>query len=76
MAVVLAAGRVPNITLNPLVSIETMTAYIVAVIGGEESPGSAKSLSLFAVALVLFVITLGMNIVSRIVLRRFRETYH
>jgi phosphate transport system permease protein len=76
MAVVLAAGRVPNITLNPLVSIQTMTAYIVAVVGGEETPGSPKSLSLFAVALVLFLITLGMNIVSRIVLGRFREIYH
>jgi phosphate transport system permease protein len=76
MAVVLAAGRVPNITLNPLVSIQTMTAYIVAVIGGEETPGSPKSLSLFAVAFVLFLITLAMNIVSRIVLGRFREAYH
>lgn len=76
MAVVLAAGRVPNLSLNPLISIETMTAYIVAVIGGEETPGSPKSLSLFAVALVLFFITLGMNIISRIVLGRYREVYH
>ncbi len=75
MAVVLAAGRVPNITLNPLVSVETMTSYIVAVVGGEESPGSPKSLSLFAVAMVLFLITLSMNIISRIVLRHFREVY-
>ena len=76
MAVVLAAGRVPTISLNPLVSIETMTAYIVAVIGGEEAPGSPTSLSLFAVAMVLFVVTLAMNIVSRIVLARYREAYH
>jgi phosphate transport system permease protein len=76
MAVVLAAGRVPSITVNPLVSIETMTAYIVAVIGGEETPGSPKSLSLFAVAMVLFLLTLAMNIVSRIVLARYREAYH
>ncbi len=76
MAVVLAAGTVPNITLNPLVPIETMTAYIVAVVGGQEAPGSAKSLSLFAVAMVLFIITLSMNIVSRVVLGRFREVYH
>ena len=75
MAVVLAAGRVPSITLNPLVSIETMTAYIVAVVGGEEAPGSPTSLSLFAVAMVLFIVTLSMNIVSRIVLARYREAY-
>jgi phosphate transport system permease protein len=75
MAVVLAAGRVPSISLNPLISIETMTAYIVAVIGGEEAPGSPTSLSLFAVAMVLFIVTLAMNIVSRIVLARYREAY-
>lgn len=76
MAVVLAAGSVPRITLDPLVPIQTMTAYIVAVVGGEEAPGSAKSLSLFAVAMVLFAITLSMNLVSRVVLNRFREVYH
>lgn len=75
MAVVLAAGRTPNLTLNPLTSVETMTAYIVAVVSGEASPGSAEALSLFAVGLVLFLITLTLNIVSVIVLRRFREVY-
>ena len=75
MAVVLAAGQVPNLTLNPLVSIETMTAYIVSVVGGEETPGSPKSLSLFAVAMVLFLITLSMNVVSRLILNRYREVY-
>ena len=75
MAVVLAAGSKPNLSLNPLKSVETMTAYIVAVIGGEASPGSAESLSLFAVGLVLFLITLSLNIVSGYVLRHFREEY-
>jgi phosphate transport system permease protein len=75
MAVVLAAGRQPNLSLNPLKSVETMTAYIVAVIGGEASPGSAESLSLFAVGMVLFAFTLGLNIVSGLVLRRYREVY-
>lgn len=75
MAVVLAAGRVPNLTFNPLVSVETMTAYIVAVIGGEASYGSPEYLSLFAVGLVLFAITLGLNVISGVVLRRFREVY-
>jgi phosphate transport system permease protein len=75
MAVVLAAGRQPNLSLNPLKSVETMTAYIVAVIGGEAAPGSAESLSLFAVGMVLFGFTLLLNIVSGLVLKRYREVY-
>lgn len=75
MAVVLAAGMLPQISLNPLTSVETMTTYIVQVIGGEASYGSAKYLSLFAVGLALFIITLGLNIVSGLVLRRYREVY-
>ncbi len=76
MAVVLAAGRNPTLSLNPLVSLETMTAYIVAIIGGEATPGEPKFLSLFAVAAVLFLMTLGLNILSGLVLRRYREVYH
>ncbi len=75
MAVVLAAGMLPQITLNPLESVETMTTYIVQVISGEASYGTAKYLSLFAVGLSLFVITLGLNIISGLVLRRYREVY-
>ena len=75
MAVVLAAGSRPQITPNPLTSIETMTAYIVAVTGGEESAGTSKSLSLFAVGMALFLITLSLNILSGLVLRRYREVY-
>ena len=58
MAVVLAAGMRPQITLNPLTSIETMTTYIVQVIGGDASYGEPKYLSLFAVGLTLFAMTL------------------
>ena len=75
MAVVLAAGSRPQITLNPLTSIETMTAYIVAVTGGEAADGSPEYLSLFAVGMALFLITLSLNIISGFVLRRFREAY-
>lgn len=75
MAVVLAAGSRAQITLNPLTSIETMTAYIVAVTGGDASEGSAEYLSLFAVGLSLFAITLVLNLLSGLVLRRFREVY-
>jgi phosphate transport system permease protein len=75
MAVVLAAGMRPQITLNPLTSIETMTTYIVAVTNGDASYGSAKYQSLFAVGLALFAITLALNILSGLVLRRYREVY-
>jgi phosphate transport system permease protein len=75
MAVVLAAGARPQIALNPLTSIETMTAYIVAVTSGEAAYGSPEYLSLFAVGLALFVITLGLNVLSGLVLRHYREVY-
>ncbi len=75
MAVVLAAGSRPQITLNPLTSVETMTAYIVAVTGGEAAAGSPEYLSLFAVGMALFLITLSLNIASGFVLRRYREAY-
>jgi phosphate transport system permease protein len=75
MAVVLAAGMRPQITLNPLTSIETMTTYIVQIIGGDASYGEPKYLSLFAVGLTLFVVTLTLNILSGLVLRHFREVY-
>jgi len=75
MAVVLAAGMRPQITLNPLTSIETMTTYIVQIIGGDAAFGEPKYLSLFAVGLTLFAITLTLNIISGWVLRHFREVY-
>ena len=75
MAVVLAAGMRPQLTLNPLTSVETMTTYIVAVTNGEAADGSPEYLSLFAVGMALFLITLGLNILSGLVLRRYREVY-
>jgi phosphate transport system permease protein len=75
MAVVLAAGMRPQLTLNPLTSIETMTTYIVQVISGEASYGEPKYLSLFAVGLTLFAVTLTLNIISGWVLRHYREVY-
>ena len=75
MAVVLAAGMLPQLTFNPLTSIETMTTYIVAVTAGEAAYGSPEYLSLFAVGMVLFAATLGLNLISVLVLRRFREVY-
>ncbi len=75
MAVVLAAGTTPRITWDPRVGIETMTTYMVQVISGDAPYGSPKYLSLFAVGLSLFAITLILNMLSGLVLRRFREVY-
>ncbi len=75
MAVVLAAGQDPNLTFNPLKSIETMTTYIVQVIQGDASYDEPKYFSLFAVGLALFAVTLTLNIISGLVLRRYREVY-
>lgn len=75
MAVAIAAGQSPVLTVNPLRSIETMTAYIVNVSFGDKPQASLDFKALFAVALTLFVITLAMNVLSEIVMRRFREVY-
>ncbi len=75
MAVVLAVGQQPNLTLNPLRSLQTMTAYIVNVVGGEAGYDSPEYLSLFAVGATLFLVTLALNVASGVVLRRFREVY-
>tara|TARA_B100000029_G_scaffold390397_1_gene387195 strand:- start:1545 stop:2528 length:984 start_codon:yes stop_codon:yes gene_type:complete len=75
MAVTIAAGQTPDLTLNPFRSVESMTAFIVNVSLGDTAVGSIVYKSLYAVALTLFVITLAMNILSQAVLRRFREVY-
>lgn len=75
MAVTIAAGGTPNLTLNPLESIQTMTAYIVQVSLGETPYGSLEYKTIFAVGLALFAITLIMNIASLYVLRRYRQVY-
>ena len=75
MAVTLAAGATPKLTVNPLESIQTMTAYIVQVSLGDTPFGTIEYRTIFAVGLLLFVITLSMNILSGFVLRRFREVY-
>jgi phosphate transport system permease protein len=75
MAVAIAAGNLPNLTLNPLESIQTMTAYMVQVSLGDTPRGTIVYESLFAVGMTLFVITLGMNVLSQWVMARFREVY-
>lgn len=75
MAVTLAAGATPNLTLNPLESIQTMTAYIVQVSLGDTPSGGLAYKTLFAVASLLFTITLVMNLLANKVMRKFQEVY-
>jgi phosphate transport system permease protein len=75
MAVVLAVGTQPQFTFNPLESVQTMTAFIVQIVQGETPQGSIQFLSLFAVAMVLFLITLGLNLLSAWFVRRYRQAY-
>jgi phosphate transport system permease protein len=75
MAVAICAGNLPILTLNPLVAVQTMTAFIVNIMQGDVVAGSNVEKSLYAVALVLFMMTLTMNLISQIVLSRYREVY-
>ncbi len=75
MIVTIAAGQNPNFTFNPFVAIETMTAFIVQVSMGDTPQGTLEYKTIFAVALLLFMITLVMNLLSQYVVTRFREVY-
>jgi phosphate transport system permease protein len=75
MIVAIAAGAGPNFTFNPFDSAETMTGHIVRISGGDISYDSIDYNSIFAIGLVLFFITLFLNIVSQRIVRRFREVY-
>jgi phosphate transport system permease protein len=75
MIVAIAAGQQPKMTLNPLESIETMTAYIVQVSLGDTPQQSLEYHTIFAVGMLLFLLTLVMNVASHLITRRFREVY-
>ena len=75
MIVAIAAGAGPAFTLNPFKAAETMTGHIVRISGGDLSYASIDYDSIFAIGLMLFLMTLVLNIVSRQVVRRFREVY-
>ncbi len=75
MIVAIAAGAGPNFTLNPFKAAETMTGHIVRISGGDISYDSLDYNSLFAIALMLFLFTLFLNIISQRIIRRFREVY-
>ncbi|GLO67825.1 phosphate ABC transporter permease subunit PstC [Oceanobacillus kimchii] len=75
MIVTIASGSSKNFTFDITQSMQTMTAYIVEVSGGEAPAGSTIYYSLYAVALTLFVFTLIMNLLARYISRKFREEY-
>ncbi len=75
MIVVMASGLTANLTLNPLDAVTTVTTQIVTLLVGDQEFDSAKTLAAFALGLVLFVVTLTLNIVSLHIVRKYREQY-
>ena len=75
MIVAIAAGAGPKFTFNPFESAETMTGHIVRISGGDLSYDSVDYNSIFAIGLLLFFMTLSLNMVSRRIVARFREVY-
>ncbi len=75
MIVVMAAGLSANLTMNPLESVTTVTVQIVTLLVGDQEFDSAKTLAAFALGLTLFVMTLVLNVVALIVVRKYREQY-
>ena len=75
MIVAIAAGAGPAFTFNPFESAETMTGHIVRISGGDLSYDSIDYNSLFAIGLLLFFMTLSLNILSQRIVARFREVY-
>ncbi len=75
MAVTLAAGASPKITLNYLESIQTMTAFIVQVSLGDTPAGSIEYYTIYAIGLTLFIITFTFNWIALQIVRKFREVY-
>ncbi|MCU0561718.1 MAG: phosphate ABC transporter permease subunit PstC [Desulfobacterales bacterium] len=75
MIVVMAAGLSANLTANPLQAVTTVTVQIVTLLVGDQEFDSPKTLAAFALGLVLFVITLCLNIIALYVVRKYREQY-
>ncbi len=75
MIVAIAAGQQPRLTANPFVPVETMTAYIVQVSLGDTPQGTIEYRTIFAVGMLLFLMTFGLNMISTSLRERFREEY-
>jgi phosphate transport system permease protein len=75
MIVVMAAGLAANLTINPLQAVTTVTVQIVTLLVGDQEFDSAKTLAAFALGLVLFIVTLILNIIALRVVQKYREQY-
>ena len=75
MIVVMAAGLAANLTANPLEAVTTVTVQIVTLLTGDQEFDSAKTLAAFALGLVLFAVTLTLNVIALHVVRKYREQY-
>jgi phosphate transport system permease protein len=75
MIVVMAAGLAANLTANPLDSVTTVTVQIVTLLVGDQEFDSPKTLAAFALGLLLFVVTLALNVIALHVVRKYREQY-
>ena len=75
MIVVMAAGLAANLTANPLEAVTTITAQIVALLTGDQEFDSAKTLSAFALGLLLFITTLILNVIAMRIVNKYREQY-
>jgi phosphate transport system permease protein len=75
MIVVMAAGLSANLTANPFASVTTVTAQIVKLLTGDQEFDSAKTLAAFALGLVLFIVTLLLNIAALRIVKKYREAY-
>ncbi len=75
MIVVMAAGLVANLTINPFDSVTTVTAQIVTLLVGDQEFDSAKTLAAFALGFTLFLITLVLNVAALLIVRKYRERY-
>jgi phosphate transport system permease protein len=75
MIVVMAAGLAANLTFNPLAAVTTVTVQIKTLLVGDQEFDSAKTLSAFALGLVLFFFTLALNYIALKIVQRYREQY-
>jgi phosphate transport system permease protein len=75
MIVAIAAGQMPNLSLDPREAMQTMTSYIVQISQGDTPYGSVEYRTIFAVGATLFLMTLALNAASLRLVRRFRERY-
>jgi len=75
MIVVMAAGLAANLTVNPLQAVTTVTVQIVTLLVGDQEFDSPKTLAAFALGMLLFVVTLILNVIALYVVRKYREEY-